>query len=68
MEVEYFKKYGNNELIIANMDEVPMYFDMGRNSTYHHKGDKSIKLIQNNGVKTSSSIEKIQQFQPNCCI
>jgi len=51
MEVEYFKKYGNKELIIANMDEVSIYFDMGRNSTYHYKGDKSIKLIRNNGYR-----------------
>jgi len=31
------------------MDQTPIYFDMRRNTTYHYKGEKSIKLIRTNG-------------------
>jgi len=33
------------------MDETPIYFDMGRNSTYHWKGERSIQLVRTNGQK-----------------
>jgi len=52
MNVEYFNNYGaGKELILLNMDEVPVYYDIQRNSTYHWKGDKSIKVIRTNGEK-----------------
>ena len=49
MDVEHFHTYGEKKLILANMDETPLYFDMRRNSTYTFRGDRSVPIIRTNG-------------------
>jgi len=41
MNAEYSNKYGfGRELILLNMDEVPVNYDMQRNSQSHWKDEK----------------------------
>lgn len=51
MEIEHFKARGDKKLLIFNMDEVPVYYDMCRNKTYHFSGDRSVSIIRTNGQK-----------------
>ena len=51
MNVEVFNKEGVKSLVMVNMDETPIYFDMQRNKTYHWRGDKSVSIIRTNGYK-----------------
>ncbi|RWS23637.1 pogo transposable element with KRAB domain-like protein [Leptotrombidium deliense] len=41
---DYNEKNASNEIIYANMDEVPVWFDMPRNKTYNKKGAKNVPL------------------------
>jgi len=43
--------HGEKNLVIINTDEVPVYFDMARRTTYHFKGDRSVKTVKTNGHK-----------------
>lgn len=45
------KKGVGKTAILANMDEIPCYYDMRRHYTYHWKGARTVKLIKNNGDK-----------------
>lgn len=32
-------------MIFINFDEIPIYYDMARDSTYHYKGEKQITVL-----------------------
>ena len=51
MNIEVFNKEGVSSLLMINMDETPIYFDMQRNYTYHWRGDKTVSLARTNGFK-----------------
>jgi len=51
MEIDFEKKMGNKFVILANMDETPIYFDMGRQTTYHWKGERSIHVLKTTGYR-----------------
>ncbi len=51
MEIEHFKIKGDKSLLLFNMDEVPVFYDMCRKSTYNFKGDRSVPIVRTNGQK-----------------
>ena len=50
-EIEHKSSY-----VFANMDEVPVYFDMTRGTTYHFKGEKNIRVVKTLGFKVRCSV------------
>ena len=49
-------------MIIGNMDEVPIYFDMARGTSYHYKGHKNIHVIRTNGYKRRAVLHDEENF------
>lgn len=54
------KKYGENAIFV-NFDEVPLYFDMCRDYTYHFKGEKQVSLISHNASKNRAYVYQLVQ-------
>ena len=50
-DLDFDKKDGNKFSLIANMDETPVYFDMGRKTTYHWRGEKTISVLKTTGYR-----------------
>jgi len=49
--VDFDKKFGCKHSLIANMDETPVFFDMGRKTTYHWRGERSISILKTTGFR-----------------
>jgi hypothetical protein len=50
------KTPGKNRLVLCNMDEIPVYFDMTRGTTYHFRGEKNIRVVKTLGHKRRCTI------------
>ncbi len=46
METEHFKIKGDKSLLLFNMDEVPVFYDMRRKSTYNLRGIVQSQLLE----------------------
>ena len=56
-DIETFHTYlKKSRALIANMDEVPVYFDMTRGTTYHFRGEKNIHVIKTLGHKKRCTV------------
>ena len=63
-EIEVFKQKRDKTLVIGNMDEVPVYFDMARGAKYHFQDHKNIHAIRINGYKKRCTVVLWKEVAP----
>jgi hypothetical protein len=51
VKYEVFGENGKTAVLVGNMDETPVEFDMGRERTYHFNGAREVKILRTNGLK-----------------
>ena len=57
MDIEISNKNGmHRTVLLANMDEIPCYFDMRRRTTSNWKGSRTVAVVRNRGEQKRISV------------
>jgi hypothetical protein len=51
-KIQEILSWKDDSIVFLNVDEVPLYFDMSNDYTFHFKGEKQIKVISHTNAKT----------------